>query len=73
MCNRQILHDTATVIAGLAVAGTLGLSPVSAQTHEDWKPVQVVEAGTKVSVRTTRAIDERDLSGRVFPGVVDQD
>ena len=24
MCNRQILHDTATVIAGLAVAGTLG-------------------------------------------------
>ena len=64
---------TAGVIAGLAMAGTLGLSPLAAQTHDDWTPVRVVEAGTRVSVRTTRTIDERDLSGRVYPGIVDED
>src|SRR5580704_64694 len=70
MLNGQLCHR-ATTFAGMAVVWMLCLLPVAAQ--ENWKPLQIVEAGTTVSVRTTRTIDERTNSGRVFAGVVDQD
>jgi hypothetical protein len=73
MFNRHTRHDTGTTLAGIAFLCAVGLAQASAQTHGEGQPRQVVEAGTRVSVRTTRAIDERDLSGRIFDGVVDRD
>ena len=72
MMTVHISRNIATTLAGLALVGTAGLSQAAAQPR-NWQPLQVVEAGTRVSVRTTRAIDERNLSRRVFAGVVDQD
>ena len=72
MFNTHIRRNIATAVAGMAVFGTVGLSHISAQSR-NWQPLQVIEAGTRVSVRTTHAIDERNLSKRVFTGIVDQD
>jgi hypothetical protein len=63
----------AAVLASVAMCGTLGLSQASAQPRGSWRPLKVIEAGTRVSVRTTREIDERRLSGRAFAGIVDED
>jgi hypothetical protein len=72
MFTTHIRRTIATTVVGLAIVGTVGLSQASAQPR-DWQPLQVVEPGTQVSVRTTHAIDERNLSRRVFAGIVDQD
>jgi outer membrane lipoprotein SlyB len=72
MFTTCIRRNVTTTLVGLAIVGTVGLSQASAQ-NRNWQPVQVVEAGTRVSVRTTRAIDERELSRRVFTGIVDED
>ena len=69
----RYMRNAATAVAGFALVCTFGLSPASAQSGGRWQPLQVIDAGTRVRVRTTRAIDERSLSGRVFAGVVDQD
>ena len=65
--NKAIFSLVAVaLVSGFALSG-------SAQERRDWQPLQVIPAGTRVSVRTARAIDERDTSGRVFTGVVDSD
>lgn len=72
MFDYPLQRKMTTTLASIAIACALGLS-ASAQSHEKWKPLQVIDAGTKVTVRTTRTIDERNLSGRTFSGVVQQD
>ena len=73
MSTRHARHNTATALAAVAIVLTFGFGTASAQPPRNWKPGQLVEAGTRVTVRTTRAIDERDLSGRVFTGLVEED
>jgi hypothetical protein len=73
MCKKRVRHNAVVALAAVAVVWTFGLWPASAQEHGRWQPLQVLEEGTTVRVRTVRAIDERDLSGRVFAGVVDED
>src|SRR6185295_6714932 len=56
-------------LAGVATVWTLGLGHVSAQT---WQPLQTIEPGTSIQVRTSEAVDQSSMDGRVFTGVVDQ-
>jgi hypothetical protein len=72
MSNTPLRRNIAVALVGMAVVGTVGLSHASAQ-RRDWRPLQTIEPGTRVSVPTTRTIDERNLSRRVFPGIVDED
>jgi hypothetical protein len=60
----------ATSVAGVAMIWTLGLGQASAQT---WQPLQYIDPGTSVPVRTTQAIDESSVDGRVYTGTVDSD
>jgi hypothetical protein len=73
MFNKHIRNNVTTTMAGMVIVWSLGLSAAAAQPRGRWQPLPVIEAGTRVTVRTSRAIDERNLSGRVFTGVVDQD
>jgi hypothetical protein len=57
-------------LAGVAMVWTLGLGQVSAQT---WQPLQYINPGTTVRVRTTQPVDQSTMDGRVFTGVVDAD
>ena len=57
-------------LAGVATVWTLGLGQVSAQT---WRPLQYIDPGTSVQVRTSQAVDQSTMDGRVFTGVVDAD
>jgi hypothetical protein len=57
-------------LAGVAMVWTLGLGQVSAQT---WQPLQYIDPGTSVQVRTSQAVDQSTMDGRVFTGVVDAD
>jgi hypothetical protein len=57
-------------LAGVAMIWTLGLSQASAQS---WQPLQYIEPGTSVQVRTTEPVDQSTMDGRVFSGTVDQD
>jgi hypothetical protein len=63
-------HVTAPSLAVVAVIWTLGTAPVGAQV---WQAPKYLPPGTSVQVRTTEAIDESKMDGRVFTGVVDQD
>src|SRR3954469_4283850 len=65
--KRQIIGKA---LAGVATVWTLGLGHVSAQS---WQPPQYVDSGTSVQVRTTQAIDQSAVDGRVYSAVVDQD
>ncbi len=73
MFGRHRRHQTSTALAAMAVVCTFGLSEAPAQPRGRWQPLQVIEEGTRGRVRTTRTIDERNLSGRVFTGIVDED
>jgi hypothetical protein len=57
-------------LAGMAMVWTLGLGHVSAQS---WQPLQYIDPGTSIEVRTTEVVDQSKMDGRVFRGVVDQD
>jgi hypothetical protein len=57
-------------LAGVAILWTLGAGQSSAQS---WQPLQYIDPGTSIQVRTTSAIDESTTDGRVFTGVVDED
>jgi len=49
---------------------TLGLSQAHAQT---WQPLQAIEPGTSIQVRTSEAIDKSTMDGRVYTGTVETD
>ena len=57
-------------LAGVAMIWTLGFGPASAQT---WQPLRSIDPGTSIQVRTSQAVDQSTMDGRVFTGVVDQD
>jgi hypothetical protein len=65
--KRQMFAKT---LAGVAMVWTLGVGQSSAQT---WQPLQYIEPGTSVQVRTTQAVDQSTMDGRVYTGVVDED
>jgi hypothetical protein len=74
MSSKNISHNTVKALAAVAIVMAAGLTQASTQGHgQHWQPLQVIEAGTRINVRTSRVIDERDQSGRVFDGVVDRD
>ncbi len=56
-------------VAALAIFWTLGAGTVSAQTSLP----QYISPGTTVHVRTTDAIDQSTMDGRVYTGVVEED
>jgi len=49
---------------------TLGLSQGHAQT---WQPLQAIEPGTSIQVRTSEAIDKSTMDGRLYTGTVETD
>ena len=57
-------------LAGVAIIWTLGLSQAAAQS---WQPLQYIDPGTSIQVRTTEQVDQSTIDGRVFHGVIDQD
>jgi hypothetical protein len=57
-------------LAAVAMIWTFAASHSAAQS---WQPLQYIEPGTSVQVRTSEAIDEAKMDGRVFRGVVDED
>jgi hypothetical protein len=59
--------------AGAAVLFWTLAPSIPAHARAAAQPRQTIDAGTRVRVRTTRAINERTASGRVFPGIVDED
>ena len=65
--KRRLIGKT---LGGVAMVWTLGLGQASAQS---WQPLQYIEPGTSVQVRTTQSIDQSTMDGRVFTGVVDAD
>ncbi len=73
MRTRQIVGTTMTTLALAAALVALAPSVVATQRHGAWKPQASIEEGTQIRVRTTRDIDERRPSGRVYPGIVEED
>jgi hypothetical protein len=65
--NRSV---SAKSFAVVTMIWTLGLGQASAQT---WQPLDYIDPGTTVQVRTTQSIDASTVDGRVFVGTVDQD
>jgi hypothetical protein len=70
MFQREKRHLIGKALAGVAMVWTLGLGHVAAQT---WQPLQYINPGTTVRVRTTQTVDQSTMDGRVFTGVVDAD
>jgi hypothetical protein len=73
----QMLHSRgrhATVLAAGAAAVALAFAaPGALQARAAAQRPQTIDAGTRVVVRTTQSIDERNANGRVFRGVVNDD
>jgi len=44
-----------------------------AQSANDWTPIQRIESGTTIDIRTTEQIAADSSNGRIFTGVVDRD
>jgi hypothetical protein len=65
--KRRLIGKT---LAGVATIWTLGLGQASAQS---WQAPQYVDPNTSIQVRTTQAVDQSTIDGRVFTGVVDED
>jgi hypothetical protein len=63
-------HLVAKSLVGVATVWTLGFSHAAAQSRQ---PLQYIEPGTSVQVRTTEPVDQSTMDGRVFTGLVDQD
>jgi hypothetical protein len=61
---------TAETLAGVAMIWTLGLGNASAQS---WQPLNYIDPGATIQVRTTRPIDASTVDSRVFTGIVDRD
>ena len=57
-------------LAALAIFWTVCASSASAQT---WTPLNYIDPGTSVQVRTSETVDSSTVDGRVFTGVIDQD
>jgi hypothetical protein len=57
-------------MAAVAMVWTLGSGQASAQS---WQAMQYIDPGATIEVRTTQAVDQSKMDGRVFSGVVDQD
>jgi hypothetical protein len=57
-------------LAGVATVWTLGLGHVAAQSGP---PLQYIDPGTSVHVRTSQTVDQSRVDGRVYTGVVDED
>lgn len=65
--KRRLMGKT---LAGVATVWTLGLGQASAQT---WQAPQYIDPSTSIQVRTTQAVDQSTMDGRVFTGIVDED
>lgn len=70
MVSREKRNWVAASLFGVAIVWTLALGQASAQT---WDPLNYIDPGTTVQVRTTQTIDEASVDGRVFMGTVDND
>jgi hypothetical protein len=62
-------------LIGVAAAWTLCLpSPIVAQSqNRSWTPLNYIEPGTSIPVRTTQAIDSSTQDGLVYTGTIDED
>jgi hypothetical protein len=60
-------------LVGVAAVWTLSIPmPVAAQDRA-WTPLNYIEPGTSIPIRTTQAIDSSTQDGLVYTGTVDQD
>ncbi|MBW8885953.1 MAG: hypothetical protein JF612_14530 [Planctomycetia bacterium] len=57
-------------LAALAIFWTVCYSNASAQTYT---PLNYIDPGTSVQVRTSETVDAQAVDGRIYTGVVDQD
>lgn len=59
-------------IIGVAAVWTLCALPAGAQ-NRSWTPLNYIDPGTSIPVRTTQAIDSSTQDGLVYTGIIDQD
>jgi hypothetical protein len=60
-------------LIGVAAVWTLCAPQVAVAQNRDWSPLQYIEPGTAIPVRTTQAIDSSVQDGLVYTGTVDED
>lgn len=60
-------------LIGVAAVWTLCLPLSAAAQNSSWTPLNYIDPGTSIPVRTTQAIDSSTQDGLVYSGVVDQD
>ena len=60
-------------LIGVAAVWTLCLPLPAAAQNRSWTPLNYIDPGTSIPVRTTQAIDSSTQDGLVYTGVVDQD
>ena len=58
---------------GVAAVWTLCLPLPAAAQNRSWTPLNYIDPGTSIQVRSTQAIDSTNPDGLVYTGVVDQD
>ena len=60
-------------LIGVAAVWALCLPLSAAVQNSSWAPLNYIDPGTSIPVRTTQAIDSSTQDGLVYSGVVDQD
>jgi hypothetical protein len=60
-------------LIGVAAVWTLCLPLPAAAQNRNWTPLNYIDPGTSIPIRTTQAIDSSTQDGLVYTGVVDQD
>src|SRR5262245_57768761 len=60
-------------LIGVAAVWTLCTPQTAIAQSRNWSPLQSIEPGTAIPVRTTQAIDSSVQDGLVYTGTVDED
>src|SRR5262245_6851725 len=69
----HMLSKLTKSLIGAAAVWTLWTPQVTTAQSRDWSPMQFIEPGTAIPVRTTQAIDSSVQDGLVYTGTVDED
>src|SRR5215218_3349132 len=60
-------------LVGVAAVWTLCVPVPAGAQNRSWTPMNYIEPGTAIPVRTTQAIDSSTPDGLVYTGIVDED
>ena len=60
-------------LIGVAAVWTLSVPLPAAAQNSAWTPLNYIEPGTSIPVRTTQTIDSSTQDGLIYTGTIDQD